>query len=221
MTPAPDRRPKKRRFKEKSSTSSSERQYEKEQERRAEARRLEEGAARAGVRSRTDPQRGTTQSPQSYVRAHPGEHPPRSSMRRSCVSCSVRSSTSTRNTFARRSGLKTWLTRMSAAAPRKCCWPAIAATADDKLSRFAVRLALSGHVRIPRDDEPDFLTEAESGVHSSAEEGRRVPKTGKPPVALFQAQDQSQEANSSEEADRSLTRSGSRLLAPAHFPEKE
>ena len=37
---------------------------------------------------------------------------------------------------------------------------AIDTTADDKLIRFAIRLALSSHVRIPRENEPDFLTEA-------------------------------------------------------------
>ncbi len=34
--------------------------------------------------------------------------------------------------------------------------------ADDKLTRFALRLALSGHVGIPRENELDFLTEAEN-----------------------------------------------------------
>ena len=37
---------------------------------------------------------------------------------------------------------------------------AIDITADDKLTGFAVRLALSGHCAIPREGEPDFLTEA-------------------------------------------------------------
>ena len=37
---------------------------------------------------------------------------------------------------------------------------AIDGTADDKLTGFAVRLALSGHRAIPREGEPDFLTEA-------------------------------------------------------------
>ena len=37
---------------------------------------------------------------------------------------------------------------------------AIDNTADDKLTGFAVRLALSGHRAIPREGEPDFLTEA-------------------------------------------------------------
>ena len=35
-------------------------------------------------------------------------------------------------------------------------------TTDDKLTRFALRLALSGHVGIPRENEFDFLTEAET-----------------------------------------------------------
>ncbi len=38
----------------------------------------------------------------------------------------------------------------------------IDATADDKLTRFAIRLALSGHVGIPREGELDFLTAAEA-----------------------------------------------------------
>jgi ParB family chromosome partitioning protein len=36
----------------------------------------------------------------------------------------------------------------------------IDSTGDAKLTGFAVRLALSGHRAIPRDNEPDFLTEA-------------------------------------------------------------
>ena len=38
----------------------------------------------------------------------------------------------------------------------------IDATADDKLTRFAIRLALSAHVRIPRENEVDLLPEAEA-----------------------------------------------------------
>ncbi len=36
---------------------------------------------------------------------------------------------------------------------------AIDGTADDKLTSFAVRLAFAGHCGIPRENEPDFLTE--------------------------------------------------------------
>ncbi len=39
---------------------------------------------------------------------------------------------------------------------------AIENTADEKLTRFALRLTLSGHVGIPREDEFDFLSEAEA-----------------------------------------------------------
>ncbi len=38
----------------------------------------------------------------------------------------------------------------------------IDATADDQLTRFALRLALAGHVGIPREGEFDFLTEADT-----------------------------------------------------------
>ena len=38
----------------------------------------------------------------------------------------------------------------------------IDATPDSKLTRFAIRLALSGHVGIPRENELDFLTEADT-----------------------------------------------------------
>ena len=38
----------------------------------------------------------------------------------------------------------------------------IDATADEKLNEFALRLALSGHVGIPSENEFDFLTEAEA-----------------------------------------------------------
>jgi ParB family chromosome partitioning protein len=34
--------------------------------------------------------------------------------------------------------------------------------ADDKLTRFALRLVLTGHTPIPRESEIDFLTEAEA-----------------------------------------------------------
>ena len=39
---------------------------------------------------------------------------------------------------------------------------ALDSTADDKLAGFAVRLALAGHRGISRENEPDFLTEAEA-----------------------------------------------------------
>ena len=59
----------------------------------------------------------------------------------------------------------------------------IAATADNKLSHFAVRLALSGHVDIPREDEPDILGEADA-VFTPMQPRTKAPKTGKPPVGM-------------------------------------
>jgi ParB family chromosome partitioning protein len=54
-------------------------------------------------------------------------------------------------------------------------------TADDKLIRFALRLALSGHRGIPRDGEPDFLTEADAVFTSPAPERKSSrTKTRKP-----------------------------------------
>ena len=51
-------------------------------------------------------------------------------------------------------------------------------TADDKLTRFALRLALSGHVGIPRENELDFLTEAES-VFAPPQPKKARPARGK------------------------------------------
>ena len=45
-------------------------------------------------------------------------------------------------------------------------------TADRKLTAFALRLALSGHRGIPREGEPDFLSEAEARLCSPGEEGQ-------------------------------------------------
>ena len=59
----------------------------------------------------------------------------------------------------------------------------IAATADDKLSRFAVRLALSGHVGTPRENELDFLAEADA-VFTPPQKEAKAKKTTKAPVAL-------------------------------------
>ena len=46
-------------------------------------------------------------------------------------------------------------------SPEEVLLATIDATADNKLTRFAIRLALSGHVSIPRENEHDFLSEAD------------------------------------------------------------
>lgn len=66
---------------------------------------------------------------------------------------------------------------------------AIATTADDKLSHFAVRLALSGQVGIPREDEMDFLAEAGT-VFTPPLKKVKAPKSGKPPVKLVKPKPQ-------------------------------
>ena len=60
----------------------------------------------------------------------------------------------------------------------------IDATADDQLTRFALRLALAGHVGIPREGEFDFLTEAEA-VFVPPQPTKRAPaKKAKKPTPL-------------------------------------
>ena len=68
-------------------------------------------------------------------------------------------------------------------SPEETLLATIDATADEKLTHFAVRLALSGHVSIPRENELDFLTEAEVAF-TLPQKKAKVPKTGKVPVAL-------------------------------------
>ena len=57
----------------------------------------------------------------------------------------------------------------------------IDATADDKLSRFALRLALAGHVGVPREGEFDFLTEAETVFVPAPPKKDATPKKAKQP----------------------------------------
>ena len=66
-------------------------------------------------------------------------------------------------------------------SPEELLLATIDATSDDKLTRFAIRLALSGHVGIPRENEPDFLTEADAVFtpvrQDKAKKTRNVPVT--------------------------------------------
>ena len=56
-------------------------------------------------------------------------------------------------------------------------------TTDDKLTRFALRLALSGHVGIPRENEFDFLSEAEA-VFAPPPKKAKAQKSKRVPVAV-------------------------------------
>jgi ParB family chromosome partitioning protein len=61
----------------------------------------------------------------------------------------------------------------------------IDASADDQLTRFALRLALAGHVGIPREGEFDFLTEAESVFAPPPPAKKKVAtKKAKQPTAI-------------------------------------
>lgn len=60
----------------------------------------------------------------------------------------------------------------------------IDATADDKLTRFAIRLALSGHVGITREGELDFLTEAEAVITPPTPKQAKTPKKQKQPTPI-------------------------------------
>ena len=61
---------------------------------------------------------------------------------------------------------------------------AIDATAEVNLTRFAIRLALSGHVGIPRESELDFLTEAEAVFTAPEPKQVKAPKKQKQPTPI-------------------------------------
>ena len=81
-------------------------------------------------------------------------------------------------------------------------------TADGKLTAFALRLALSGHRGIPREGEPDFLSEAEAAF--APQEKKPKPQQAKTqraknaPSRHLLSQSTTEEEDS-QKADRSLT----------------
>ena len=68
-------------------------------------------------------------------------------------------------------------------SPEELLLATIDATADEKLTHFAVRLALSGHVGIPRESELDFLAEADA-VFTPPQKEVKPQNNGKSPVSL-------------------------------------
>jgi ParB family chromosome partitioning protein len=60
----------------------------------------------------------------------------------------------------------------------------IDATADDKLTRFALRLALAGYVGIPREGEFDFLNEAEIAFMPPQSKKQALATKAKQPTAI-------------------------------------
>ena len=63
---------------------------------------------------------------------------------------------------------------------------ALDATAEDKVTGFALRLALAGHRGIPRENEPDFLAEADAVFPriTAPERNPKTPKVTKPTLVL-------------------------------------
>ena len=57
-------------------------------------------------------------------------------------------------------------------------------TTDDKLTRFALRLALAGHVGIPRENEFDFLSEAEAVFIAPKPKAAKAAKKQKQPTPI-------------------------------------
>ncbi len=60
-------------------------------------------------------------------------------------------------------------------------------TADEQLTRFALQLALSGHRGIPREGDPDFLTEAERAFHPTEPERKFSRTKTKKPTLVTKA----------------------------------
>ena len=100
---------------------------------------------------------------------------------RNSACCFAPSSTSTPTpsptTWPRRSRAQT---RTTSARAEEVLLAAIDGLGDEKLTGFALRLALTSHVAIPREGEADFLTEAEAVfLHSQPKKsnGKKAPKS--------------------------------------------
>jgi ParB family transcriptional regulator, chromosome partitioning protein len=63
-------------------------------------------------------------------------------------------------------------------------------TADEQLTRFALQLALSGHRGIPREGDPDFLTEAERAFHPTEPERKSSRTKTKKPTLVTKSKSQ-------------------------------
>jgi ParB family chromosome partitioning protein len=59
---------------------------------------------------------------------------------------------------------------------------ALSETPDEKLTSFALRLALTGYVAIPRESKFDFLTEAEAAFIPSKPQPEKKPKKAPTPI---------------------------------------
>lgn len=59
---------------------------------------------------------------------------------------------------------------------------ALAEVPDEKLTSFALRLALTGYVAIPRENEFDFLAEAEAAFAPTKPKSGKEPKKAPTPI---------------------------------------
>ncbi len=59
---------------------------------------------------------------------------------------------------------------------------ALAELPDEKLTSFALRLALTGYVAIPRENDFDFLAEAEAVFAPTKRKNRKEPKKAPTPI---------------------------------------
>ena len=59
---------------------------------------------------------------------------------------------------------------------------ALSETPDEKLTSFALRLALTGYVAIPRESEFDFLAEAEAAFSQPKPQAEKKPKKAPTPI---------------------------------------
>ena len=59
---------------------------------------------------------------------------------------------------------------------------ALSETSDQKLTSFALRLALTGYIAMPREGELDFLAEAEAAFAPAQPQKQRKPKKAPMPI---------------------------------------
>ncbi len=67
-------------------------------------------------------------------------------------------------------------------APEEILAAALASVPDEKLTSFALRLALTGYVDIPREGEFDFLGEAEAAFIPSRPQAEKKSKKAPTPI---------------------------------------
>ena len=85
---------------------------------------------------------------------------------------------------------------------------------DEKLTGFALRLALTGHTDIPRENDFDFLAQAEAAFLPP--QSKRA-KEKKPKPTVINDESTSEKSHTIQEEDRSVDSTGSRQRFPTFF----